>query len=250
MTKIELSSVWEDAKALGNANRDLLSAVAGMFLLLPAIVSDQVMVGPQPVAKGASNEVIVAHLIAYFSTNWPVLLVYGLVTAFGALAIYVLLLRPGRLTVSESLRGALFVLPGYFIANILQSFAMAAGFMLFVLPGLYIIARLAVIGPAAAAEKLTNPIAILRRSVQLTRGNGWRIVVLFAIIFVIFIVVSTLINSLLGIALTLLLPGALGHLLLSIVSSLIETAMAVIFILVSAALYRTLSVASARAWQP
>jgi hypothetical protein len=250
VSKIDLNIVWDDAKAMGGANRDLLTAIAGMFLLLPGIVAEQFIVMPQALAKGASNEQMLMRLADYASANWPVLLSHSIVTSFGILALQSLLLRPERLTVGESLRAAFLVLPGYIVANILQGFGIMAGMMLFFLPGFYLIGRLALLAAVAAAEGEGNPIAQLRRSVELTRGNGWRVFGVLAIIFVVMMIISLVITSLTGAAAELALPQDIANFAMSIVSSLLETALTLVVVLVTAAVYRSATAPAATVWQP
>ena len=46
MSRIDLNRVWDDARAMGAANKDLLGAIAGMFVLLPGVIAEQLMTPP------------------------------------------------------------------------------------------------------------------------------------------------------------------------------------------------------------
>lgn len=250
MTKIDLNSVWDDAKEMGRTNKDLLSAIAGMFVLLPGVIADQLETPMGTLSPGESSARMSELMMQYFAANWHLLLVHGVITSFGALAMFALLLRPERLTVGESLRAALVVLPSYFIASLLQSFAVTLGLFLFVLPGLYLLARLVLIAPVAAAESRANPVELLQRSFALTSGNGWRILALLAVLFVVAMIVSFIVNMLFGILASLLLPPEMAELLLSIVGSLIAAALGVLIVLISAALYRGATMPDPMPWSP
>jgi hypothetical protein len=65
-------------------------------------------------------------------------------------------------------------------ANIIAELIIVAGVSLFIVPGVLAAVRLAVVAPAAAAEKTTWPDA-LRRSYQLTLRNGWRVLGLLVV---------------------------------------------------------------------
>ena len=65
-------------------------------------------------------------------------------------------------------------------ADIIAGICEVAGLFLFVIPGVFAAVRLAVAAPAAATEPITWPEAI-RRSLELTRGNFWRVLGLLAI---------------------------------------------------------------------
>lgn len=248
MSKIDLAAVWDDAKSMGTANRDLLGAVAGMFILLPAVVVEQLVTRPKALEKDAANEAVLAQFALYAEMNWHLLLTYAVISSFGILTIQSLLLRSERLTVAESMRVALPILPAFVVANLLQALGVMTGMFLFVIPGLYLIGRLALIAPVAAAEQSSNPITILQRSAILTHGNGWRVLGVLSIIFVVTFMIGIAITSVIGVVAELLVPGELADLIITLISSMIETARGVLVALVCAALYRaaTQSRAAAR----
>jgi len=246
VNKIDLNLVWDDARAMGRANRDLLTAIAGMFLLLPSIVAGQVSRMPPPLESGAEPAAAFARLMEYAALNWPVLLVHSIVTAFGVLAMLSLLLRAERLTVGQSLHAALLVLPAYIIAVAIQRFGIMCGLTLFFLPGFYLIGRLALIAPVAAAERPGNPLTILRRSAELTFGNGWRIFLMLAMVFVAATAIGLAATSTVGVIATLLLPKDVADLAVAIVSGLVEAGIGVAIMLVTAALYRVAMAAMGR----
>jgi len=246
--RIDLTLVWEDAKAMALANRDLLTAIGGMFLLLPLIVGTQFMTQPALPGRGASQQAMMAWYEAYFAANAPVILCVSIVTSFGSLAMLALLLRPERLTVAESLKAALTVLPGYVIASMLQQFAVMAGLMLFLLPGFYLIGRFALIAVVAAAEQQGNPFTILRRAADLGRGHGWRLFGLLAVITIVMLVINILATVVIGVVAALLLPPELAELVMSLVSGLCWTAIFTLIVLVTAAFYRTVTGPAATPW--
>lgn len=249
MTKIDFNIVWDDAKAMAAANRDLLTAIAGMFLLLPLVVSSQLLTVPELPGKNPSEAAVLAWYEAYMQANWVLLLTVTLITSFGTLAMLTLLLRPERLTVAESMSAAVRVLPGYFLAYLLQTLGIMAGLMLFVVPGLYLIGRFALVAAAAAAEGHGNPLTILRRSAALTQGNGWRIFFLLALIMVVLFVINIIATVMIGILVSLLLPPDLANLAMSIISGLFWAAIFTLIVLVSAAMYRAATAPVAKRWE-
>jgi hypothetical protein len=249
LSKIDLTIVWDDAKTMGAVNRDLLTAIAGMFVLLPGVVAEQFMTLPEKLEGEVDNHQLIARLAQYGADNWLVLLVHSVVTAFGVMALQSLLLRSERLTVRESLHAAMPILPAYLLANILQGLGVMTGLLLFLVPGFYLLGRFALVAPVVAAERLTSPLAILRRSAELTHGNGWRVFGLLAIIFMTMMVIAMVLTSLTGVVGELLLPPDAAALALTIVSSLVETGMTLTVVLVTAALYRAATAPRAAAWQ-
>ena len=240
-TKIDLNRIWDDARAMAAANAELLAVLAGMFVMLPMILSLQLIEGGAPTAAAPPPESFQALLdlyVAEMQAHWPVLLGRELVAGFGMLAMLVLLLRENRPTVGESLRLALMLLPGYLLAEMLEGMMLALAFMAFVLPFIYLLARLVLVPAVAAAERQANPIALLRRSFVLTRGNGWRIVLMLAVLFLttqLAVRVVVLMISILG---SLLLPDDLAvfaeHVAVGVMTGLVG----ILSVLMTAAIYR------------
>jgi hypothetical protein len=74
----------------------------------------------------------------------------------------------------EILRRIAPVLLNVIAAEIIAGIIVTLGILLFFIPGLYMLIRLAVVAQTAAIERLDWPTA-LRRSMDLSRGNWWRI---------------------------------------------------------------------------
>lgn len=85
-----------------------------------------------------------------------------------------------RPAVADVIRRGVRVLPVVAAADIVAGIIEFAGLLLFVIPGVFVAIRLAVVAPAAAAERISWPDA-LSRSAGLTRGNSWRVLGLLAI---------------------------------------------------------------------
>ncbi len=239
MMKTDLSAIWADAVAMGKANRQLIAPLAGLFLFLPSMIADQFLVGP-PSVDPAATGVLLDRLATFAQDNWLVLLLRGIVTSFGSLAILVLLLRGERPTVAEAMRIAAGVLPIYIVANLMQSLVIVSGMMLFIVPGLYLIGRLVLVSPVAAAEGASNPLTPLTRSALLTNGRGWISLLLVAVIFCVAMVVSIIVTAVTGTVFALLLPVEVARIGQMLIAGLVEAAMAVALILATAALYRAL----------
>lgn len=236
--RLDLAATWNDAVAMMRRDRDVLSAVAGMFLFLPMILSGWLLPDPAPLPEGATVEDLLTAQIAFFGDNAPVILTSGLIVTFGSLTMLVLLVHPSRPLVGEALRTALRLLPLYLVANLLQSLAVFAGFMLFILPGVYLIARLICIAPVLAAGETRSPVALLARSWAITRGSGLRILLMLAIILLVAMIVSSALGAVVGIIGGLVLPADVARLFTIIAGALVEASLAVAIMALSAAIYR------------
>lgn len=239
--RLDLSRTWADVVAMARANADMLSAVAGMFILLPQILSAWVLPDPERPERGAPRQDIVNANLEFVAAHWPVLLASALVVAFGSLALLALLLRRERPTVAGALRIGIAALPAYMLANMLQGLAVMAGLMLFIVPGLYLAARFLCIAAVAVNEDSRSPMAILVRAFRLTDGNGLRILLLIGVIVVVAIILSVVLNTVVGSIALLLLPLDIARFVRIVTGSLVETSLAVTLTLVGAAVYRQTS---------
>lgn len=261
--KFSYSQVWEDSAALIRANAPLLTALAGAFYLLPNLLREYFLPFPTP-ASPAELVPLISH---YLETNFHWLLLTSLVEMAGALAILVLILSPGGVSVAAAIGRAARLLPFYFAAMLLWSLAMVAAalpgfliggllvrppappsaaalliFLLLVLvPLLYLFGRTALLGPVVAAEEKRNPVAALGRSFALTRGGGWAVIAMIGLVFIAGFVVTQALVYVLGSLLILAAGDALGRLLLLILASTLSAGLMAVMTLLYAALYRRLA---------
>ncbi|MFT3967200.1 MAG: glycerophosphoryl diester phosphodiesterase membrane domain-containing protein [Sphingobium sp.] len=236
--RLDLGRTWADASALMRANIDAVSAIAGMFILLPGILSAWILPDrPPPSDKATLADMLNANS-DYMAAHWPVISGNALLVAFGSLTLLALLIHPARPTVANAMRIGLAALPFYMLASLLQTMVVMGGLFLFILPGIYLVARFLCIAPVAVVEGRHGPVAIAARSFQLTRGNGWRILLLLVVILFVAVIVSTAVSLVAGIAGALLLPPDLARFLAIFVGAAIEAGLAVSVTLVSASIYR------------
>lgn len=236
--RLELAQAWRETGQMLRAHADMVSALAGMFILMPGILLGWFLPDPQPLPADATPWQRIAVQADWFSANAPAILLNGLCVAFGSMAILILLLDRRRPTVAEAMRAAIRALPIYLLANFLQSLAVLVGLLALILPGLYLAARFLCMAPVAAVEGLGNPVAVLGRSIDLTHGNGWRILLLLTAIMFVAVILSTALVTTTGIVGALLLPADLLRLVVIIVKTLVETGVAVVILGISATIYR------------
>lgn len=250
MNKIDFNIIWDDAKAMGLANRDLLTAIAGMFLLLPWIIARELLPDVKAVAPDTPMEIILQIQMQYYADNWHILLARELLMALGMLAMLALLLRDERPTVGESLKQAAIILPSYMLAQLLEGFALSLGFVALIVPFFYLLARFLLVAPAAAAEGLVNPLDMLRRSFALTKGNGWRIFGVLAIIFVTAQILVWVLTAVTGVIGGLFLPKDLADLVENVATGIVAAMVGLFTLLVSAAIYRAAAAPVLAPWRP
>jgi hypothetical protein len=118
--------------------------------------------------------------------------------------------RDGRvdLSVAETVTASTAYIWPVAAASILAGIAITIGFILIIVPGLYLITIWAVIVPVIVIER-SGALASFGRSRQLVRGHGWQVFGTLVLVFVILLVVD-LVLGLIFVALPLLLRNGLS----------------------------------------
>lgn len=215
--QFDSNRAWQEAAASVNANRDVLFPVAGVFFLLPSLAVSLFMPQPQP-DPGATPEQAMAVLAQFYADSAPWLLPVILFQAVGTLAMLALFTDRRRPTVAQALRlGAAGLVP-YLAAQLL--FGLAVGLVgglliastaatgviaLAVLVGMGVAVaaiyggvKTSLVAPVIMVEGTRNPVAALRRSWALTRGNSFRLALFYALVAVAFLIVTMIVSSLFG----------------------------------------------------
>ena len=267
--KLDMGLAWTQTTALIGANRDTISAIAGLFFFLPSfaaaifvpeLTNPPPPAGPSGADPSAAMQALVDQMSAIYAANWPLLLGLMVVQFVGSMSLFALLTDRGRPTVGEALGTGLQSIPSYIAAQLLS--AIGAGILIGLPLGLiaalappsvaalalvaslvvmlYLFIKFALIAPVIAIEGERNPVAAIRRSWRLTKGNSFRIVLfLFLLLFTIGII-STLVTAILGLVLS-----AFGEPVASIgtdvVGGLVNAVLTVIFLVVTVSIHRQLA---------
>lgn len=224
-----MNRTWSQAVALVRANFQLLAIIAGVFLLLPALVLalampgtlDFAALGTDPEAAMAALGDAIMPLLAYSLVGLLLQFVgYGamvaliggdrptvgeaimlgircLLTILGALLVFLLAYAALALAVSLVIAGiaaALGAIGGGAISAVLTIVLM--GMLLAAV--LYVMARLSLTLPVVVLEGARNPLAALRRSWHLTRLHGGAIFGFYLLLMIAYFVISLLLFGLLG----------------------------------------------------
>lgn len=235
---LSYSRTWDDVLALSRGHAELILAIAGVFLFVPALVGGLVIPDPQTTARdllGMINERL-AHLQQY---QLPMLLL-ALPVALGQAAILALILDPARPTVAQALRTGLFLLVSFFLLNVLVNIATGIGLALLIAPGLYLIGRLLPASPAMAGEHILNPLTAFGRGWKISRKNGWRIFGIVAIVFIVGYALQLAITAVVGITGSFLLPPEGARVARVFVAALLSTVFGTVLLVLAAAVYRAL----------
>lgn len=230
------NSVWDETVRTLKANASLLIAVAGAFLFLPSLVAGYL--APPPQAQ--TLETMWQH---YRENAWTLFLAQ-LVAFIGNLALLILVLDARRPTVGRAIQAAFVLLPAYLLVSVLSGFMIIIGFALLIVPGLYLIGRLAATAPALVAEGRRNPIDLVRRSFEITKRNGWAVIGLIFLVFVAFYILMVAVTSVFGSIFSLYdrsNGGHVGAFLLLLLGAAIGAAFNTVLMVLVASIYRRLA---------
>lgn len=262
--KLDLNAAWDQAVRLIAANREVMLVLGGVFFFLPYVLF--LLLAPMPdfaAVAGPSGEntpALMAAMNGFLADYWWAILLLSLVQTVGAIAVMAVIGDPSRPTVRTAMRrGAGFLLPSVavqiltsvaamlvlFVAMLLGavtgSQTVAATLAVFALPVIiWLLARLSLSSPTVAIDRVGNPIAALRRSWQLTSGNGLRLVAFYLLLFAAFFVISQVLGLIVGIF-TALPSAEVAQVLGALLSGLIYAALVLITYAVLASVHRLLA---------
>ncbi|MEH3102056.1 hypothetical protein [Sphingomonas adhaesiva] len=157
---------------------DTVTAVAGMFVFLPAYAA-LLLCDPIPALPETRDEATMAawiDAVTAWGQNFGLwFLLADLIGILGVAAIALLLLSPKRPTAQGALRMAAARAWPFLLASMIVALPVGLGLWLFVLPGLYIQARLIAAVPVLARRDDLGAWQAIRVSAAMTRGHGWGI---------------------------------------------------------------------------
>ena len=260
------SRAWSDAAAAVSANRDVLLALAGVFLVLPAFAISVLLPFPAP-QDGITPKAMLATWGAYYQSNSLVLVAVALLQMVGTLAMLALFTDQARPTVSQAIRqgfartptviaaqlvlgtavGAMVLLP-VVLGGALQSPAFTALAVVAALGlGIWAWLRLSLVAPAVMVDGLINPLTALKRSWQITEGNGLRLLLFYALLIIAFFVTTLVLGGIVQLVLALVLGAEPAALAATLVTAILQAVMTVYLVAVTAVAHRQLSGPSAQA---
>ena len=239
MAKFTQNAVWADTVRLTRTHWAALIAIAGVFNFLPTLLINHFFpMGDPPV--DADIQAHVQFVIDYYQQSALPVVLQSFVVMIGSAAMLRLVFARGG-TVGGALLFAIALLPFYSILIVLVNLAVGAGFVLLIVPGLYLCGRLLPASPAMVAEERRNPIDALKRGWALSEGHGWLVVSLYLLVAIPAGILMLAISLVTGIAFKAAAGQALGSLLEMIVLCAMQAVAATLLTMVTAAIYRALA---------
>lgn len=258
--KFDMGRAWSDAVAMLMSNKDLVLIMGAVFLFLPSLMLAVIAPGTELEQAAQNPDAMQAALAAYVSENWPIMLVYGLASTIGTLAILALLGRSQRPTVGEAIGiGAKTVLP-YLAASLILGFiigiaavlvgvvAATAGAAVGVILGFVVVilaillmVRMILIAPVMAIEEKLNPIAAIKRSWSLVKGNTRYVFAFMVLLIIALLVVSMVLGIIFSLISAMAGSGEVALWIDGILSSLMGAVFSLLFLAIYAAIHRQLA---------
>lgn len=172
---IDFRQAFIDSWALFRRDRDVILAVAGLFLFLPTLgVLLLVPAAPPMVPSTATQAEMQAwadQFAAWLASQGPWLLLVQLVGTFGSLMIVIFYLDARTADVAAAITRSAALFVRFLLVMILIYLPVAIGFALFIVPGLYLLGRLMLAVPIVVAEPERSVTACIGRSWQFSEGN-------------------------------------------------------------------------------
>lgn len=258
--KLDSSTAWKDSMAAISANREVISAIAGVFFLLPSLAFALFVPPPEP-ASGLTAEQTMKLASDFYLSAMPFFLAVSALQTVGMLAILTLCTDRARPTVGEAIKqGVIGFLP-YFASSLILGlgFGLGGGLLLGIavatkigalivlvvlavlVAAVYVAIRTSLTAPVVAVERVRNPLTVLSRSWALTEGNAGRIALLVFLVFVVFVVVMVAVSAVFGIVSALVLGVGAAKTVDAVVSSFLSAGLTSLFTALLAAIHRQLA---------
>lgn len=227
---------WTDAMALLNGQREILLTLTGFFIMLPALLLNAL----RPFVPSGKGETWVAEIAAWTEANFLWIILVAVLAALGRLAMLILLLGPERPTVGEALVAGAKLLLMFVIMDVLIGLMLLGGSLVFVVPAFYIFGRTFLAEVGFVATRAHGPVAGLSAGFEASRGNGWRIFLMAAIIYVAGVVLTAAVGSIVGVIGALAGGSGLDRFLDAFVDAVCGAAVSLLLVLVGVAGWRQL----------
>ena len=246
---IDWRGVAADAWGRWKRDRALLLPLAGLFLFLPQFAF-YLLAAPFPKLspeQAKDTEALLAPdspLIAWISHNAPGMLATVLLMTFGSLVVLCLYLDREATTAGRALARSTGLFPRYLLAAIVAG--LPAGpielmLVILVLPCLYLLGRLMLVGPVIVAERPIGVIRAIGRSFTLTRRRGLAMMALAAAVMLAGMLAPAPFRIIRDAMQTAGAENPVAIALIEAIGSLLAAAVALAALLIEIALYRRLA---------
>lgn len=235
--KLDAGQAWTDAMTLLKGQTEILLTLAATFIMLPALLLNMF----RPFVPTGARETLIQELMAWTNANFLWIVLVAVLAALGRLAMLILLLGPERPTVGEALGAAARLLLIFVVMDLLIGLMLLGGAFLFLIPALYVFGRTFLAEAGFVAARARSPLAGLTAGFEASRGNGWRILAVAAIIYVAGTILTAAVGSVIGVLGALTGAAGVDRFLNGFVDAGFGAAVSLVLMLVSVAMWRQLA---------
>lgn len=251
MAKLSLSKAWDETREVAGRDGKLIAAVALAMFFLPGVVAGLVdpRAGGFPQSTGAAVMMFVVALIALVGQLAIIRMALGARMTVGEAIGHGARRAPSYLVAGLLWAGPL-ILAGYFLGTDVwqapqaATGGQAAAALLILVILLFVGIRMMMTSPVATAER-TGPLAIVKRSWQLTSGHWWRLFALICIFLLVMAIVMGALGAVIGILSRLFFepiePMTVGALFVAAATQLVSAIFTTGLLLMLARIYAQLA---------
>lgn len=258
--KFDSNRAWQQASAMISANREIGLAMAGVFFLLPQLVI--ALMFPEPaIGDSMRQEQMLGVLRDYYVAMLPVSLPLALFQSVGTISVLILLGDRSRPTVGEAIRRSLKAVAPYILGYLLLGMGFGLAAMLSAglgaatgvvalavvliaavfIAAIYVSIRCSLSAATIALDGILNPVAALKRSWDLTRGNAARILGFYALILIGAVVISSVAGLLVGLPLSLIFGAETRRIVQMVIAAVVGAVISLYLVAIIAAVHRQLA---------
>ncbi len=237
--ELDFTAAWNDGMALLKAHREAAIAIAGVFIFLPQLIFTYFY--PQPAFEGSDINTMIEQLKVYQDKTFVWSLLTLVLSLFGVLAINFLSINRAEPAAGEAIILGTKHYLTMLAAIILLGIATAVGSIFLIVPGIYVFIKFSQVTAVIAAENQINPIEVMSRSWQITKGNSLRIFAFILIVEIVSVIAVLIFNMALGGGARLILPDSAGLFAVAFVTAFSGTVSTLIIIFVDMGIYRQLT---------
>ena len=237
----DMTACWKRIVAMARRDADILFIFAGLFTSVPVLAMIILLLPALPDVAGMDAAQVGEAVNTFVVAHWPGLLLFNLALGFAPVLIWDMLLAGDRPTVGvvlkRSLTSFLYYLPLYIVLGLVVQI----GLRLYILPGIFIMARFIAAGPVMLAEREHNALLAVRRAWRLSAGQSLKLMLFVMVLGLVAGIVLLLVTGLLMSIAALALPVAAARIFDNVVIALLAGVVQLFYALVAAAIYRSLA---------
>ncbi len=237
--ELDFTAAWNEGMALLKAHREAALAITGVFMFLPQLIFGYMF--PQPAFDTSNPETVFGELMAFYQLIAPWTLLMGILSGVGFLAINFIAINHTQPATGDAIVMGAKHYVTLLVASILSGLAIGIGLLLLLVPGLYLAVKFSQIRTVIAAENQLNPITVLSRSWEITKGNSLRIFAFVLIIVIVAAIAMITFNAVLGGGAMLILKGNAGLFISALVAAFSSAVITLLLEFINMGIYRQLT---------